>query len=159
MNESNDDLYGVVLDNPEGPSYWIGKSGGDGPGWCISPSKQGRLKIPKHDAERILDRLPMVAAMKIERGWKASVVRIGGRKRRAREQGRRDRDPSPQAVSVSSTPRSPLDLLRQLEAMRVCAAELVAELDIDTGEGYFAGDVYSELSRLVGVGNQLLKQA
>jgi hypothetical protein len=124
----------------------------------ISPSKTGRLKIPEHDAKRIAERLPLVGQLKVEAGWIASVVKIGGRKKKTREQTRRDRETPAQAmVTASPTARTPLDLLKQVEALRVQAEKFVGELDVDSPEGYWVGDLNSVLCRLVNQGSQILQ--
>ena len=165
MKETNDMLHGLVLDPPNkesGPSYWVGKAGGDGPGWTLSPSKRGRLKIPKRDAERIMEHLPLVAVLKIEEGWKPSIVKIGpkyGGRGRGRPP-RRDRPNRDRPRELEPAPpapvNGPLDLLRQVEALRVRAVELASVLDVETSEGYWTGDVQSVLARLSRQGAQLL---
>jgi hypothetical protein len=163
MNDNNA-LYGIVLDHPDRdfPSYWIGKAAGEGPGWLISPSKVGRLKVPEHDAKRILERLPLVAQLKCEQGWKASVVKIGRKGRARRKTFTSENWPGEQVREEAPTPEpvqanTPLDLLKQIEVLRVQAGKLVEELDVDTPAGYWSGDAYSVLCRLENQGRQLLQ--
>ena len=171
----SNDHWGIRLVPPTpsaGPTYWIGKAGGDGPGWTISPSTEGRLEIPKHDAERICARPPMIARLKAELGWTTEVVQV--RKRRKR---RKERKEAPRAQerrpgrsrsclwsqgpekAVASRCRAGVDLLRQVEALRQEAERLVCELDVDSAEGYFVADVNSTLALLIHKAGQLLLES
>lgn len=158
-------LYAIALDHddPELPSYWISKVQGDGPGWTVSPSKKGRLKIPKHDAERIMNRLPLVAQLKIERGWEPALVKIGPKRRKRKK---KEEENGRQVQAYTSTPRrprtqpskcgTPRELLEQVELLRVQAEKLCVEADIDSPEGYWLADTQSILARLSRQGSQLL---
>ncbi len=102
----------------------------------------------------------MVAQLKIEAGWKPSIVKLGrkkGGRRTRRRKGQVQRQVQRQVPTVPDRYLTPLKLLEQVEVLRIRAQELCVEANIDSPSGYWLGDVQSVLARLVQQGTQLLR--
>ena len=105
-----------------------------------------------------------MAQLKVERGWVPGLARIGRKRTRTRTRKKVAAASSRNAPTV--TPARELvapaecstaqDLLERVETLRVQAAKLVGEANVDSPEGYWLGDVHSVLARLVNQGTQLL---
>jgi hypothetical protein len=86
--------YAIVLEPPPGrgnPVYWIGRVGGDGPGWTLFTDRDRdarELWDDESEARWRLENLPLVAELKLDEGWRASLAEVGGKRRRRKRRRR-----------------------------------------------------------------------